>query len=68
MRTDRLPHRAPLLLALAVGVVWPIAGCGDDVKTAQVSPEVQKKTTDMLNNMQKEMQTKYKSKAARGGR
>jgi hypothetical protein len=66
MRTERRCPPASLLLALAVGVSWPITGCGGggDGDIAQASPEVQKKTEDMLKNMHKNMEAKYKAKKA----
>jgi len=71
MRIDRPARAASLLLTLAVGVAWMIAGCGSggDGKTAEVSPEAQQKTQDMLNNMHKQMEGQHKAtgKATRRG-
>jgi hypothetical protein len=60
MQTER---SATILVALAVGVALTINGCGSSEDGAQVkvSPEVQKKTDDMLTNMHKNMQDQHKS-------
>jgi hypothetical protein len=67
MRIDR---SASFPLALVVGVSWTFAGCGSGGgDTVQVSPDAQKKTQDMLGNMQKKMQDLHKAdgKAAKKG-
>jgi hypothetical protein len=68
MRIDRLVRTAAFPLMIAVGVAFTNAGCGSggDGQTATVSPEVQKKTDDMLGNMHKNMELQHKAKG-RGG-
>jgi len=54
------------LLAAALAAAWPFAaaGCGSSSSqtTATVTPEAQKKTEDMLKNMQNQMYAKYGKK------
>jgi hypothetical protein len=64
MRIDRRT-RARVLLGLAIGISWPIAGCGSGGgSTAEVSPEAQKKVQTMLNNIPGEMKAKHQAEAA----
>ena len=67
MRIDR---SASLLLSIAVGVAFTIAGCGSGGDTVTVSPEAEKKTQEMLGGMQKKMQDMHKGdkKATKRGR
>jgi hypothetical protein len=58
MRIDR---SASLVIMLVVGIALTLAGCGSGGgDTAQVAPEVQKKTQDMLTNMHKNMEVQHK--------
>ncbi len=69
MQTDRYARPASLMLALAVAIASPIAGCNSGSgTTVEVSPEAQKKTQDMLNNMHKQMETKHKDMSKNTGR
>ena len=62
MRRPTLFRTKRAMLVIAVGIAFTIAGCGPggNGKTAEVSPEAQKKTEDMLNNMYKHMKEKHK--------
>ena len=63
MRLDRSRTAAlGLALAIMIGAATAGSGCGGPTEGSQakVPEEVQKKTENMLNNMQKDMATKYK--------
>jgi hypothetical protein len=63
MRYDRLSRPASYLLGLAMMIVWSIAGCGGNASdSVKVTPEAQKKTDEFLQNYQKSMYDKHKSK------
>ena len=70
MPSHRLTRRGFLLLAAAGGLAGPLAGCGGGGAMAEVTPEAQKKTQDMLNQMHDQMKLKYQAagKAPRKGR
>jgi len=71
MPTHRLTRRGFPRLAAAVGLAGPLAGCGGGGgATAEVTPEAQKKTQDMLNQMHDQMKLKYQAagNAPRKGR
>jgi len=64
MRIDR---SGSFLLALVVGVSWTFPGCGGSGgDTVQVAPDAQKKTQDMLENMQKKMKDQHKADGKAG--
>ena len=63
MRAARLSIPASYLLGLALLAPMPLAGCdgkGSDGDAAKVTPEFQKKTSDMLNQKSKDMMEKFK--------
>ena len=63
MRHDRRRTAAlGLTLALMIGAAAAAPGCGgpSEGSQAKIPDEVQKKTENMLNNMQKDMAAKYK--------
>jgi hypothetical protein len=66
MRIDRPTRAASFLLTIAVGMAFTNAGCGSggDGTQVKVSPEVEKKTQDMLGNMHKNMAEQHKAKNA----
>jgi hypothetical protein len=68
MRMDRFARTAAVSLTIAAGLAFTNAGCdsGGDGQTAKVSPEVQKKTDDMLGNMHKNMENVHKNKGKGG--
>jgi hypothetical protein len=69
MRIDRLVRTAAFPLTIAVGVAFTNAGCdsaGGDGQSVTVSPDVQKKTDDMLRNMQKKMEDQHRPKGKVG--
>jgi hypothetical protein len=58
----KVNRSACFLLTLVVGVSWTFTGCGGSGgATAEVSPDAQKKTQDMLENMQKKMKDLHKA-------
>jgi hypothetical protein len=63
MRFDRRNTAMGLALALMIGAATGTSGCGGPTEGSQakVPEEVQKKTEDMLNKMQKDMAAKYKN-------
>ena len=65
MRIDRPAGAVSFLLMIAVGLALTNAGCdsGDNTQ-AKVSPEVEKKTQDMLGNMHKNMELQHKANKA----
>jgi len=62
MLEDRLGRRPALLLGIAALIAWPIAGCGGNSESVEVSPEAQKKTEAYLQNYQKQMHDQHKGK------
>ena len=58
----QVERSATILVTLAVGVAMTINGCGSsgDGEMVNMSPEVQKKTEDMLTNMHKNMEEKHR--------
>jgi hypothetical protein len=63
MRISRLAIPASFALGLATLAVLPLAGCDGkaaDGQAAQVTPEFQKKTSDMLNKLSKDAMDKHK--------
>jgi hypothetical protein len=64
MRIDRPARTASFLLTVAVGVAFTTTGCGlGGDETVRISPDAQKKTQDMLGNMQKKMFDLHKARA-----
>jgi hypothetical protein len=72
MRDERCSRIIALLLSLSLCLTFTIVGCdsGGDGKSAKVAPEAEKKTQDMLNNIQQKMKDLHKGegKASRKGR
>jgi hypothetical protein len=65
MRIDRPARATSFLLTIALGVAFTNAGCDSgDPTQVKVSPEVQKKTEDMLKGMQKKMEDQHRPKGA----
>jgi hypothetical protein len=71
MLDERRRRFIALFLSLAFCVTLAIVGCdsGGDGKSAKVSPEAEKKTQDMLNNIQQKMKDLHKGegKASKKG-
>jgi hypothetical protein len=68
MRIARLAIPASFLLGLVALAPLPLAGCdgkASDGQAAKVTPEFQKKTSDMLIQMSKDAQAKGKASAKR---
>jgi hypothetical protein len=68
MTTVRLFRSVRLCILLVVVVALPTAGCGsgDAGTQVQVSPEFQKKTANMLQQISADQMAKYKAKTKRG--
>ena len=67
MRVDRFTKVSALLTGFVAGTAMSIAGCGgasDATQSVSVTPEVQKKTDDYLQNYQKQMEGQHKKKPA----
>ena len=66
MKFDRRTAVLGLSLSLMIGAATAGSGCGGPTEGSQaaIPEEVQKKTDEMLKNMQKDMATKHAAEAA----
>lgn len=68
MRSERLTIPTTILLGLAVLAPLPLSGCDgkqSEGQAANVTPEFQKKTSNMLDQMAKDQMAKHKKGPAK---